>query len=787
MDAKTSASDRLESWLTPTADPTWLMIESGYDPTREAEIEACFAVGNGLLGVRASRAISRGSTWVTYQHHLNWASWPRTFVAGLFDTPNVIPPVPGLVPAPDWLRLRIWVNDQLLNLRSGELQVHRRTLDLRRGLLLTDWAQRQPTGALVRVHTLRAVSLADRALAIQLVRLTVEGEPVRVRLEASFESTGSALDLLRVKREATLWRTAESGKTLAVAARADLHLEGPTISEHKGALKWTWTWDQEPGKPADFVRLAAFAKGDTNESGSERRAAKAIARANAAGWPAVLTAHENAWIERWRLSEVEIDGDAKIQKALRFAIYHLISAANPEDDRVSIGARALTGDSYLGHVFWDTEIYLLPFYVFTWPEAARALLMYRFHTLPGARAKATKLGYRGALYAWESTDTGEETTPEKVIDSERRTLTVLCGFEEQHISADIAYAVWQYWQATHDHEFFLTAGAEILLETARFWASRATLQCDGRYHIRGVIGPDEYHETIDDNAYTNVMAAWNIERGLDAIEALGERWPEHERPLRERLALDDAEFAHWTDVAAGLVRGYDPDSGMIEQFAGYFSLEDIDLSAYASRTVPMDVVLGRARTAGSQVIKQADVIALLALLPDLYDRATKERNFSYYEPRCGHGSTLSPALHAQVAARLGAVDVAERYLHQTADIDDLDSPIASRAGGVHIAALGGLWMATVFGFAGFRTLGEELAFDPMLPEKWQSLAFCIQWRSRLIHVRIDRKRGLFTATLERGDPVVLQVNGQKVMLETGSSGEIFCTFAERDYPHSRRI
>ena len=178
---------------------------------------------------------------------------------------------------------------------------------------------------------------------------------------------------------------------------------------------------------------------------------------------------------------------------------------------------------------------MLPFYIFTWPEAARALLMYRYHTLPGARAKAAKLGYRGALYAWESTDSGEETTPENVIDLSGRVIPVLCGLEEHHISADIAYAVWQYWQATQDEAFFLSAGAEILLETARFWASRATLEEDGHYHIRRVIGPDEYHETIDDNAYTNTMAAWNIERGLDTMKALDEYWPDHCGRLRRQL------------------------------------------------------------------------------------------------------------------------------------------------------------------------------------------------------------------------------------------------------------
>ena len=198
--------------------------------------------------------------------------------------------------------------------------------------------------------------------------------------------------------------------------------------------------------------------------------------------------------DRWRSSDIEVGGDPAAEQALRFAVYHLNSAANPADERVSIGARGLTGDDYHGHVFWDTEIYLLPFYVFTWPDAARALLMYRFRTIDGARQKAAHMGWRGAMYAWESADTGAEATPEQVVNPDGQIVDILCGKQEQHITADIAYAVWQYWQATKDVDFLLDAGAEILLETGRFWSSRARPEGDGYCHIRGVIGPDEYHE-----------------------------------------------------------------------------------------------------------------------------------------------------------------------------------------------------------------------------------------------------------------------------------------------------
>src|SRR5262249_3933944 len=310
-------------------------------------------------------------------------------------------------------------------------------------------------------------------------------------------------------------------------------------------------------------------------------------------------------------SDIEVAGDPAAEQALRFAVYHLTSAANPADERVSIGARGLTGDDYHGHVFWDTEIYLLPFYIFTWPEAARALLMYRFRTIDGARQKAAQMGWSGAMYAWESADTGAEATPEQVVGPDGQIIDILCGKQEQHITADVAYAVWQYWLATRDEDFLLDAGAEILLETGRFWSSRAQLEDDRHRHIRGVIGPDEYHETIDDNAFTNVMARWNIRRALDVVALLRKHRPERWTSLSSRLGLSDAEIAEWQTVADTMATGWDAQSGLFEQFAGYFRLEEIDLAAYAGRSVPMDVVLGRERTQRTKVIKQADVVALL--------------------------------------------------------------------------------------------------------------------------------------------------------------------------------
>ena len=531
---------------------------------RERASKSRFAFGNGFLGMRAARSVSRGPTWVSWLGYIRWASWPRCYVAGLFDMPNTEPPVPALVPVADWSRVRILLDGEPLLAREGEVLVGTRKLDLRRGVLLSSWTHRTPAGITVTGRELRLLSLADRAAGLQLLQFSLDRDGVEVTLEASFAMAGLGMEPMRLEQDLGAWRTEGTGKGVAMAGAATLRLgDDPLAPDRPFPLRWAWRWRSVAGQVAELDRLVAVARADTPEDdpGPARRAPRWRAAARWAGapcWPRTRPPGRRAG----RRATYCIEGDDDLQRALRFAVYHLTSAANPEDERVSIGARGLTGDAYFGHVFWDTEIYLLPFYTAVWPEAARALLMYRFHTLPGARAKAAQIGYKGALYAWESADTGEETTPERVVAPDGKLVDILTGRMEHHISADIAYAVWQYWRATGDDDFFLRAGAEILLETARFWASRAVAEADGRRHIRHVIGPDEYHEDVDDNAFTNVMARWNIARALETMDLLRARWPDRAAALREKLALGDDELADWRDAVVRIVTGLDPATGL---------------------------------------------------------------------------------------------------------------------------------------------------------------------------------------------------------------------------------
>jgi trehalose/maltose hydrolase-like predicted phosphorylase len=755
--------------LEPTQYPGWVLSHEGYNVLTESGVESRFALGNGFLGMRAARAVSRGPTWVSWLGFIKWASWPRCYVAGLFDRPNTEPPVPALVPIADWSRVRVLLDGEPLLLHDGEVLVGVRKLDLRRGLLLSDLTHRTPAGITVTGRELRLLSLTDRAAGLQVLQFSLDRDGVDVQLEASFAMAGLGMEPARLERDLGAWRAEGTGKGVAMAGAATLRVGGdPLVPERPFSLRWAWRWRSAAGQVAELDRLVAVARADTSEDDPAPHADAALERSHALGWRAVLAAHEAAWDARWIASDILIEGDDESQRALRFAVYHLTSAANPQDDRVSIGARGLTGDAYFGHVFWDTEIYLLPFYTAVWPEAARALLMYRFHTLPGARAKAAYMGWKGALYAWESADTGEETTPERVLAPDGAPVEILTGKMEHHISADVAYAVWQYWRATGDDDFLLSAGAEILLETARFWASRALAEADGKRHIGHVIGPDEYHEDVDDNAFTNVMARSNIARALEAIDLLRARWPDRAAGLSAKLALGDDELADWRDAIARLATGLDPATGLYEQFAGYHQLELIDLSYYSDRADPIDVLIGRARTQRSQVVKQADVVALLALLPEEFPESLGETNFRHYEPRCAHGSSLSAAMHALVAARLGHSELALRYLRETAALDlDFDP---NSAGGVRIAGLGGLWQAVIRGFAGLDLMGDTLGLEPKLPRQWSSLSFRVCWRGRVLAIRIAG--GAVQANLVEGEAMEIRIAGAARALVPGATVEV---------------
>jgi trehalose/maltose hydrolase-like predicted phosphorylase len=730
-------------------DPRWMMTVDGWAPKSEPGIEAVFALVNGYLGTRA--ALEEGSE----------ASDPASFISGVFDTVTeevaqaaatpehqiIAAPTPELVVAPDWSRLRITTDGEPLEIESAELLEQRRTLDMRRGVLVREWRIRSGTRT-TRLRSLRFASLDDRHVLGQVLELTAEDWSGPVEVEAIVDgdvtNDGGIRHLIdhqtrQVDRGLLLTtETSEKHTRLCFATAATLREnEGSEVNLEDAptstALVQRWSFDATQGRSYTMRKIVTVftSRDDANPAA---RAAERLKEAVGTGVPALLERSARAWARRWASADVEITGDEETQRKARFAIYHLIGCANPDDEYASPGARSLTGERYKGHVFWDTEIFVLPFFVYTHPPSARSLLMYRYHTLPAARDNARAMGYRGALYAWESTDTGVDVTPSFVYNSAGERLEILTGLLEHHISADVAFAIWQYWRTTQDEAFVLDAGAEMLLEIARFWASRAERGEDGRYHIMTVIGPDEFHEHANDNAFTNLMAQWTLRRGLETVEWLRAHHPDRWRTLSGRIGFEEAEIARWEKVADGLVDNFDPETKLFEQHRGYFDLEYIDLQDLEPRTKSVDAILGWSRLTQSQIIKQADVIMLLFLLGDDYPREVHEANFRFYEPRTTHDSSLSPSFHALAAARFGDLETAKRYFEKAANLDLDFAHGVTAAGGVHIAALGGMWHALVFGFGGMFVKDEGPRFEPQVPEDWQTLRFQIMWRGSQLRV-----------------------------------------------------
>lgn len=704
---------------TPTPDPAWCYVAEGFDPFREREIETLLTIANGESGTRGS--VEEGSA----------VSTPATLVAGVFGDGTAEPRFRQPVPAPDWAGLRLLVDGLPLHLANGEILEHERVLDMCRGVVYRFWRQRDGNGRTIAVRTARFASLADRQILAVRAEATLEDRGGRLIWQGAVgisyaggsikETQIQALDSTRL-----IARTAGRGGGGHVLAVTTRPAAGSPVVRSVEQGRDVIGGRLEPGDPATVDRLAAIVSARTRTP-SPNSALRALARAERLGYDELLGRHSAAWEARWRDADLVVDGDVADQQALRFSVFHMISSAHPTKDTVSVGARGLSGMSYFLHVFWDTEIFVLPFYIYTHPQTARTLLAYRYRNLSGARQKARQMGHRGALYPWESADKGVETTPAYGIGPGGEVVPILSGIMEHHISADVAWAVWEYWKATADDAFMAAMGVEMMLETARFWASRADVDEHGRYHVRLVVGPDEYHESVDDNAYTNVLARWNIVRAAEALRWLERVDSGYSAELKERLDLTGAELDQWRVVAHGMVDGFDPETLLYEQFAGFYEMDDVPPERLRPRPQAADVMLGREVTLRSKVVKQADVVMLTHVLSDEIDDAVATANYDYYEPITVHGSSLSPGMHAAVAARLGRVEDAVDDFKMATAID-LGDTMGNAARGLHLATMGSVWQAAVMGFAGIQRRDQALLVDPHLPPTWNAVSVPLLFR-----------------------------------------------------------
>ncbi|GAB3244378.1 hypothetical protein GCM10027448_04200 [Nocardioides dilutus] len=473
--------------------------------------------------------------------------------------------------------------------------------------------------------------------------------------------------------------------------------------------------DREVETVQRMLALHGSPSGEPSRTVAETR----LARARARGFERLLAAQRSTWAQRWRRVGVEIPDDPTVELGIRFALFQLWGLADG-DAELAVGARGLTGSGYAGHVFWDADVFVLPALVSIDPAAATAMVNYRINRLDAARERARAEGRGGARFPWESAHDGRDVTPE-VGSVGAESVPILTGSLEEHITADVAWAAVRNATWTRSSGRLTKSERVLLAETARYWVSRMRTDTDGSLHIDGVIGPDEYHENVNDNAFTNVMARWNL------------------RSAARRAAAPAGERRTWSELAARLVDGYDRASGLYEQFDGYHSLEPLLVRDLADPPIAADVLAGRDRVAASQVIKQPDVLMIHHLLPEDAQPGSLAANLDFYMPRTAHGSSLSPAISALLHARAGRPDEAAQLLTLSLRID-LDDLGGTTSGGVHIGACGGAWQAVVHGFLGASVANGVLRLDPVLPRAWSRLEARFRCIERDVRVRVDGDR-----------------------------------------------
>ncbi|MFH1723169.1 MAG: glycosyl hydrolase family 65 protein [Elusimicrobiota bacterium] len=747
--------DRFAKHLSGKA---WLIQESDAGKGERNVRETRLAQGNGYIGLRAILEETPPD------------ACPGTYIAGLYDQTSA--QVSELVNLPNPVHFKITTNGEKIGTAAMDVVSHRRTLDMRRGLLARRSVYLDSRKRRFDYQSLRFVSADNPNLIAFQVYLTPLDRAAEITVKTDIDESVSNQGTLTEGRKrhfqiAHVFQSRERDflcvrtlqtQVFVAYANALICQTGKNrrvTGEHFFSLKL------RKGETACFTKIICMGTSRERHAGPlERHVSGMLDASVEEGFDALLKRHVKAMEKLWRSADIALKGPAEVQKSLRFNIYHLLICGPRIGGEASIGAKTLSGEGYRGHIFWDADVFILPFFLYTQPLVAKNMLLYRYDRLPAARRNAKSQGYRGAQFPWESADTGEEMTPSWAKNFDGRIIRVRTGELEHHIVADIAFAVYSFYQATGDEDFMLRYGYEILFETARFWTSRVTYEKKrDLYHIRHVIGPDEFHEEVHDNAYTNWLAKWNLLEAYKTYLRLknDRRFPVAD--LTRRINLREGEVKGWARIARRIAFNIQRD-GLIEQFAGYFRKKRVRLPALNEHKLPdLPVGLDLADIGKTQFIKQADVVMLLHLLSGSFSEKVKKRNYHHYLGRTLHKSSLSPSVYATMGNEVGDCERAYE-LFLAALNADLRNVYGNIADGIHAASLGGIWQAVVHGFAGVRPANGGLSVDPRLPKDWRGIALTVKWRGAEVRLNVNHTQvGVRVEARQRGVRIPVSVYG----------------------------
>lgn len=726
--------------------------ETVFNSHELAKTESIMCLGNGYMGLRScAEEAYPGQT-------------RGLFIAGTFNQfdDSEVTELPN---CPDFIETALQLDSEFFDLTKGGITNYEKKLNMKNGLLTrrADWEMGEKRYSLtferfVSNKDLHAVGQKIIIIPEQnvLVRI-ITGINGRMTNSGSQHFSEGSKRFIDKKYLQMAARTTSSHIHMCFTMGMNIRVDGvkaevtPTINMDRRRLMMELIIELKASQRLEIEKIIDVRTDrDLDNTGlpldEMKQKALFCLKANVSkGYSVLFTESADALNEKlWSRTPIHIGSpDCFDQLAVNFAQYHLHIMTPAHDSRMNIGAKGLSGEGYKGHTFWDTEIFALPYFIFSNPSAAKRLMEYRYLSLDGAREKAKKNGYEGAQFPWESAwiDDGEVTPewgPADVVTG--LPLRIESGFIEQHITSDVAYGVWQYYRATGDERFMLDSGYELIFETARFWVSRLEFsEEDGLYHINDVMGPDEYKEHVDDNAFTNYMAWWNIKLAIQCYNALKKQEKEVFDTLDHKLDLTHA-YSDFEDTVNRIFLPKPREDNVLPQDKTYLSLKEIDLKKYKAGDDVGAIYkdYNSEQISHMQVSKQADVMLLFVLLEDFFPFDVKRASWDYYEPRTLHGSSLSFSSHSILACDMGEMDPAYSLFKRACQID-LGQNMHACDDGIHAAAMAGIWQSVIFGFAGVRMIGGELRIMPHLPEEWDRLDFVLYWRNQRLLISLSQK------------------------------------------------
>jgi alpha,alpha-trehalose phosphorylase len=750
----------------------WRLVEKRFHPDYLAQTETLFSTANGYLGMRGN--LEEGTP--AFRH--------GTYVNGFFESRPIIYGEEAhgfaktgqtIVDVPDAKLIKLYVDDEPFYLPTAHLLAFERALNMKAGTLDREILWEMPSGKRVSIRSRRLASFEHRHLAAIRYQVTVLDADAPVTISSEIVNHEHDLTdagdprLAQGFREPVLlpgsraardhglvlgYITKNSVQALSVGVDHLLETECPhttetTCSDDSG--KFAFTIDARAGAPVTLTKYVTYhtSRRSPPEELCER-AARTLDGALGRGFPDLLASQERRLAEFWERSDIRIEGDSAVQQAVRFNLFQVFQAS-ARAEGTGIPAKGLTGPGYEGHYFWDIEIYVLPFLIYTAPRIARNLLKFRYSYLDKARARARQVNQDGALFPW------------RTISGEEASAYYAAGTAQYHINADIAYALKKYVDVTGDDEFLYDYGAEILVETARLWLDLGFFseRQDGRFCIHGVTGPDEYNTVVNNNTYTNLMARENLWYAASTVETLRHRHLEKYEALVHRTRLRDEEIVQWREAADRMYVPFDEELGIHLQDDSFLDKERWDFDNTPEERYPLLLHFHPLVIYRHQVIKQADVVLAMFLLGHEFDEEQKRRNFDFYDPLTTGDSSLSSAIQAVLAAEVGYRETARQYAVYSAlmDLADVGGNVKD---GCHIASMGGTWMAIVYGLAGLRDSNGEIGFRPLAPTRLDSIRFPLQVRGQRLEVDISRQA--VTYTLASGDELAFRHHDEEIRL-----------------------